>query len=278
MSAHRFVPVLIVLLFATVASAQDRKRKIEWRDWESAGTVAGYRNGALLMTLEGKPWVGAVPLAARVTITGPAERDVLRPGVIVRLSAEFDRKTGAATEPVSELEIVTPRPGDRTGVFPDEVIDPTEKRKGPPPATAKLRIFDAISGVKENTLFFKRYRVELAPELTINVDVTDPSLLSAGDEIKRVRGKRINGVEGRLVVEQLEAVLAKPLAMPKKRTPPSATAKNRAAKNDIFNVAGDEAAGKKDADAEPDEKKDADATEDNGKKKRGKKAAKRDAG
>ena len=280
-----FAPVLIVLLFATAASAQGRKRGIEWRDWESAGTVAGVGKGTLLMTLEGNPWVGAVPAAARVTITGAAERDVLRPGVIVRLTAEFDRKTGAATEPVSELEIITPRPGDRTGVFPDEVVDPTENRKGPPPATARLRIFDAISGVKENTLFFKRYRVELAPEATISVNATDPSLLSPGDEIKRVRGKRIAGVDGRLVVEQLEAVLAKPLSMPKKRAPQqTANAKSRssktdAGKTDIFNVAGDEAADKKATDAEPEEKKDekkeAGASDEKSKKNRGKKAAKK---
>jgi hypothetical protein len=287
MFACRFSVVLVVLLLASSASAQGRKRGIEWRDWESSGTVEGVGNGTLLMTLEGNRWVGAVPAAARVAITGAAERDVLRPGVIVRFSAEFDRKTGAATEPVSELEIVTPRQGDRTGVFPDEVVDPTEKRKGPPPATAKLRIFDAISGVKENTIFFKRYRVELAAEVTISVNATDPSLLSPGDEIKRVRGKRIAGVDGRLVVEQLEAVLAKPLSMPKKRAPQTANAKGRAsktdaAKTDIFNVAGDEAAGKN-SDAEPEEK-DAEKKEDKkeagsggekSKKSRGKSTAKR---
>jgi hypothetical protein len=162
----------------------------------------------------------------------------------VRLSAEFDRKTFAATEPVTELEIVSPRPRDRAGVYPDEVIDPTERKKGPPPATARLRIFDAITGVKENTLFFKKYRVEVAPDATITVDLADPSLLSQGDTIKKVKGRRIKGTQGRLVIEELEAEMAQPLAA-KTRAPSRGAKREPAPKGDVFGIAGDSVNGKK---------------------------------
>jgi hypothetical protein len=199
------------------------------------------------MSLEGQRWIGAVMPASKVKIAGFANRNVLRPGVVVRLSAEFDRKTLAAVEPVAELEIVSPRPGDRAGIFPDEVIDPTEQKKGPPPTTAKLRIFDAITGVKENSLFFRKYRVEVSPDATITVDLMDPSLLSQGDAIKKVKGRRIKGTQGRLVIEELEAELAQPLAA--KTRPQSRGAKREAretgGKNDVFGMAGEEASGKK---------------------------------
>jgi hypothetical protein len=245
MSARRLALFVVALisLVAGHASAQNRKAKLQWERFNGEGTVAAYQNGALLMTLEGQQWIGAVMPAAKVKITGFANSNVLRPGVVVRLSAEFDRKTFAALEPVTELEIVSPRPGERAGVFPDEVIDPTERKKGPPPPTAKLRIFDTITGVKENTLFFKKYRVEVSPDATITVDVMDPSLLSQGDAIKKVKGRRIKGTQGRLVIEELEAELAKPLAA-KTRSPSRAEQRETGAKGDVFGMAGEEASGK----------------------------------
>jgi hypothetical protein len=171
----------------------------------------------------------------------------------VEFRAEFDTKTGAAIEPVSEVTLVTPRPGERRGVFPDEVIDPTERKGGPPPATAKLRVYDAISGVKQNTLVFKKYRAELAPEAKIAVHVVNPSVLSEGDTVKKVKGKRIKGVQGRLIIDEIEVVLAKPLgADSKTRSARSSGSRKQARKDpsekndqsDLFNIAGEEAVGK----------------------------------
>jgi hypothetical protein len=246
MSARRLALIVIALvsLVAGQASAQQRKPKLQWERFDGEGTVAAYQNGALLMTLEGQRWIGAVMPVSKVKVSGFANRNVLRPGVVVRLSAEFDRKTLAALEPVAELEIVSPRPGERAGVFPDEVIDPTERKKGPPPPTAKLRIFDAITGVKEDTLFFKKYRVEVSPDATITVDLADPSLLSQGDAIKKVKGRRIKGTQGRLMIEELEAELAQPLAA-KTKSPSRAAKREAGPKDDVFGMAGEEASGKK---------------------------------
>jgi hypothetical protein len=244
MCARRLVLLIVAItLVAGHASAQNRKAKLQWERFNGEGTVAAYQNGALLMTLEGQQWIGAVLPAAKVKVSGFANSNVLRPGVVVRLSAEFDRKTFAALEPVTELEIVSPRPGERAGVFPDEVIDPTERKKGPPPPTANLRIFDSITGVKENTLFFKKYRVEVSPDATITVDLTDPSLLSQGDAIKKVKGRRIKGTQGRLVIEELEAELAKPLAA-KTRSSSRAEQREAGSKGDVFGMAGEAASGK----------------------------------
>ena len=245
MSACRLAPLVMALvsLLDGHALAQNRKPKLQWERFDGEGTVSAYQNGALLMTLEGQRWIGAVLPASKVKISGFANRNVLRPGVIVRLSAEFDRKTSAATEPVTELEIVSPRPGDRAGIFADEVIDPTERKKGPPPATARLRIFDAVTGVKENTLFFKKYSVEVSPDATITVDLMDPSLLSSGDAIKKVKGRRLKGTQGRLVIEELEAELTQPLAA-KTRAPSRGAKRETAPKGDVFGIAGEEASGK----------------------------------
>jgi hypothetical protein len=221
MSARRVALVVIafVSLVAGHASAQQRKAKLQWERFNGEGTVAAYQNGTLLMTVEGQRWIGAVMPASKVKISGFANRNLLRPGV-------------------------SPRPGERAGVFPDEVIDPTERKKGPPPPTARLRIFDAITGVKENALFFKKYRVEVSPDATITVDLADPSLLSQGDAIKKVKGRRIKGTQGRLMIEELEAELAQPLAA-KAKAPSRAAKRETSPKDDVFGMAGEEATGKK---------------------------------
>ncbi len=253
MPAHTLKLALLLLLIAAPLSAQNRKPRVEWERWEAEGTVAGYRGGALLMRLKGEPWIGALSPASKVSITGTADRDLLRPGVIVEFKAEFDTKTGAATEPVSELTIVTPRAGERRGAFPDEVIDRTERKEEPPPI-ARLRVYDGISGIKQNFLVFKKYRVELAPEAKIAVAVSNPSVLSAGDTVKKVKGKRIKGVQGRLVIDEIEVELAKPLGAEKRARSARSNSVSRKQEpkepgeqpggRDLFDIAGQEAAGK----------------------------------
>ncbi len=250
------VAALGIIAAASPAVAQKKEKpKIEWEDWQGEGTVVGVRGSALGMLLRGEQWVGMVAPIAKVSVTGTANKDVLRPGMVVRLNAEFDRKSNTTVEPVKELEIASPRPGERTGIISD---DETGGKKGLPPPTLKLQIFDVINAVKDNTLTFKRYKVELAPDVAIKVDVTDASVLSQGDEVTKVKGKRIKGTKGQLVIGELEAKLMKPLSAPKRRMPQSTAASRTPAKSappgDLFNVAGDEATGKKAESKDDDEK------------------------
>jgi hypothetical protein len=276
MPAFRLCVVLAVAIGACIAAesafAQKKEKpKIEWEDWEGQGTVVGIRGNALGMMLRGEQWVGVVAPLAKVSVTGMADKDVLRPGMVVRLNAEFDRKSNATIEPVKELEIVTPRPGDRTGIINEDEIG--GKSKGLPPPTLKLQIFDAISNVKDNTLTFKRYKVELAPDVSIKVDVSSAAVLSQGDEVTKVKGKRIKGTKGQLMIGELEAKLMKPLSAPKRRVPQSTASRSAgkgAAQGELFNVAGDEATGKKSA-AKEEEKDEKDGGKKDSEKKDGEK-------
>ena len=90
------------------------------------------------MLLRGEQWVGIVAPIAKVSVTGTANKDVLRPGMVVRLNAEFDRKSNTTVEPVKELEIASPRPGERTGIISDD--ETGGKEEGLPPPTLKLQI------------------------------------------------------------------------------------------------------------------------------------------
>jgi hypothetical protein len=260
--------LVFLLVFAVPAAAQDRKKpEIKQESIELKGLIAGVQNGVVQIVAdrehEGRkwqePWLARVTPASKVDVVGFADREFLRPGMIVRLTAEFDLKSGVALEPVTDLIIATPRLGDQVGIFADEEVTTERGKKGPPPKTAKLRIFDTVTGVKENTLIFKKYRVEVSPEAIIKVDVADPSVLSRGDKVEKVKGWYVKGRPGAMFIEDIDVSLAQPLA-PRKRTPPN-TARTQGGKNDLFNVAGDEATGKK----APDE--DDDKADDQAKKK-----------
>jgi hypothetical protein len=270
MRAEKCALFLLFVLTAP-AVAQDRKKpEIKQEGIELKGLIAGVQGGVLQIVAqrehEGRtwqePWLARVLPGAKIDIAGFAQPDFLRPGIVVRLTAEFDMKSGVALEPVTELSLVTPRLGDQPGIFADDELEATERKKGPPPKTAKLRIFDAITGVKENTLIFKKYRVEVAPDAVIKVDVADPSVLSRGDKVEKVKGWYVKGRPGAMFIEDMDVSLAMPLAARKKPTP--GTAKGQAAKSDLFDVAGDEATGKK---AASDENKDDDDPKQKGGKK-----------
>jgi hypothetical protein len=263
--------LLLVSVIALPAAAQDRKKpEIKQESIELKGLIAGVQNGVVQIVAQREhdgrtwqePWLARVAPATKIDISGFAEREFLRPGMIVRLTAEFDLKSGVALEPVTDLIIATPRLGDQVGIFADEDAVTERGKKGPPPKTAKLRIFDTVTGVKDGTLSFKKYRVEVSPEAIIKVDVADPSVLSRGDKVEKVKGLYIKGRPGAMFIEDIKVTLAQPLA-PRKRTPP-ATARTQGGKNDLFNVAGDEATGKKTPD-EDEEKKDETANKDDDK-------------
>ncbi len=252
--------ILLILAGAVPAAAQNRKREISKEHIELKGLVGGVQAGVLQIVAdreqEGRtwqePWLARPAPGAKIDIAGYADREILRPGLVVRLVAEFDLKTGAATEPVTELAIVTPRFGDQVGIFPDDPAEPTERKKGPPPKTAKLRILDAVTGVKENTLFFKKYHVEVSPDAVIKVDIADPSALSRGDKINTMTGWYVKGRPGAVFIEQMDATLVEPLGQKKKTTAGTATRAgekgekgDKGEKSDIFDIAGEDGGGKK---------------------------------
>jgi hypothetical protein len=276
MRAEKLAVVFLALLVVP-AAAQDRKKpEIKQESVEFKGLIAGVQNGVVQIVAEREhegrrwqePWLARVAPGAKIDISGFADREFLRPGMIVRLTAEFDLKSGVALEPVTDLIIATPRLGDQVGIFADEEETTERGKKSPPPKMAKLRIFDQVTGVKENTLIFKKYRVEVSPEAIIKVDVADPSVLSRGDRVEKVKGWYVKGRPGAMFIEDIDVTLAQPLA-PRKRTPPT-TARAQSGKNDLFNVAGDEATGKKPDDEDgktDDDSKNEDDKKGDGKKK-----------
>src|SRR5262249_14311485 len=75
---------------------------------DGAGRVEGVAAGALKVNVNGMQGVVQPGAKCRVEVTGLADPEFLRPGILVRFSAEIG-KNGKATAPLNTLEIVTPK-------------------------------------------------------------------------------------------------------------------------------------------------------------------------
>ncbi|HEY1601396.1 MAG TPA: hypothetical protein VGG64_17475 [Pirellulales bacterium] len=153
----------------------------------------------------------------RVVCNGTAERDYLKPGVMVRFEGDFDRKMQTKT-PIEELYVVTPSETAQPGIHSDEPGEedqPRAKQKG---AIETLVVVGTIKLFKDNQLQVvadgKSIKVELAEDAEIKVEVDDYTLAVAGDEIT-VRGRTAQPPQGQqaghVYGEEVTITLSEPL-------------------------------------------------------------------
>lgn len=170
-----------------------------------SGTVVGVQPGLLLVdtpTLE--RWALQVPGDTVVRVTGSAVPEVLRPGLYVRFLVRVDERRSRALSKISRLVIITPgnMEGREPGVFPAQPHPNAAQqaeggRAGPeqPEGQAELPgdLYDVRGQIRAirgrwmtifapNTLFEPELRVELAPELSVMVDVSAYGLARPGDK------------------------------------------------------------------------------------------------
>lgn len=93
---------------------------------EASGTIQAVAPGAIRMiTPEGQAWILQIPPNAKVEVLGPAAREIIRPGQLVRFVAEVDRRKGTVEAPVDSLLIFTvnfSKAETQLGVFPEGAV------------------------------------------------------------------------------------------------------------------------------------------------------------
>lgn len=97
---------------------------------EASGTVeAASPQGIRILSPTGQPWDLIPARGCKLTLTGKAMPDVLRPGVLVLFTAEVEKKTGVVAEPVAALIVCSADQHHLPGVFP-EGTRPSEPGEG----------------------------------------------------------------------------------------------------------------------------------------------------
>jgi len=253
MLVRRFAVIIVAAAWLLlIMQSQAVAQKVNWNDVKGEGQVHSRQGQGLAMTLKGgNLWLATFGPGSKVTVNGTASADYLRQGVAVKFNGDFDRKTGVASAPISEITIITIRPGEKAGLIPDEVVSlPGAGRggsvlggAGAASTTVSGSVVGAIASLKENAIQVGKYKGELAPDVKINVALGDPFVASQGDavdvkgkwsEIDYGNNKKVSnnagevpgpgGVKvqkpGIMVVEEMTITLLNPLAAPKKKGPP----------------------------------------------------------
>jgi len=226
LSSHvlRVLVCLSVCLSAVVAVAQ--KREKDGQNVRVEGTVQAVAPGFMkVMSEENQVWVAKIdtnkPGAYRVV--GSATADWLRPGMLVRFRATFDRK-GKVVQPVEQLTVFTPGKDDKPGLVSDQRLGgdinflEDGDKKPEEPQTAMFQVTGQLRGLRNGALSVLAGRVpvqaQLADDAAISVDVADYRLARAGDKVE-LRGRPAG--QGRMYAQWLKVLAAQPLG----QQPPS---------------------------------------------------------
>ncbi|NQU24359.1 MAG: hypothetical protein HQ567_24005 [Candidatus Nealsonbacteria bacterium] len=207
------------------------------------GTVAGVRPGMISVTTPaGEVWGLKVPQRAKIKVTGPAEKEVLRKGHFVRFLVTVNKRYSKSVGEVSQMTIFTPSQelGRRVGVFypgqaeaaamgPNPGMQPAMPPGMPPlpaapkgtkpPPPPKEEMFDVRAQVRDikgkrmtvyvpNKFFKPLLKVELAEDVAIELDLNTYSVVVEGDKLTAL-GVRIapKGVEAIQVAIELSTPL-----------------------------------------------------------------------
>jgi hypothetical protein len=162
----------------------------------------------------------------KTEVTGTADPAALKPGLLVKLNAQFDKK-GRATAPVNELEIVSPQTAmgdkEKSGLNTDK-----GSKKGDKEATTGLgpgTVLGHIKEFKNNELTVESpegtVKAELGANPAIKVNVYDFHFAQAGDKVD-VQGYYLPTKPGEAVARQMKITLSTPLGSdPSKKKSPA---------------------------------------------------------
>ena len=230
----------VALVVVAEAEAQPRGAKPKMARFAAQGAVQAVGPGAIqILTNTNQTWIVFVDPKAKISVTGTAEADFLRPGLFLQFSVELDKR-GKARAPVGELTIFTPSEQAQIGIWPVDSVPengedaqnrfgagaanqrPQSKRsKGT--VAGQYAVHGRITGIRKGayTVFAGRgtVQIELTDEPQIKVDFADYTVAKKGDAITVSRGQRPENMMGRAKATALEIVLSEPLTGPRKKKP-----------------------------------------------------------
>ena len=147
------------------------------------GEVVAIEPGKITWTDKSNvPHIAFVTKETKVQVTGEIEASAIAPGAYVRFTIPVTPKRlqpikGAKVE---ELTLFSPGDGYQLGLLPDNVVDPQAK-------SVSCLVAGQVKQLKKGLLTLvingKQFKVTLADEAKVKVDVSDYSIARKGDNI-----------------------------------------------------------------------------------------------
>ncbi len=225
---HASIIVAIVVgssVISRVAFAQGRANA-EKEQVRASGTVKGFQRGIMhVVTADGDQYYVKLPDQPQyVSFVASAETDWLKPGMMVRFSARYDKK-GKLDAPVRQVTVFTPGKDDQLGVFPDsavgtqELFSSTDEKK-PGAETVSYAIAGRLTSVRGKSMSVAAGRtpvkVELADTAKVSVEIADLSFLREGDKVS-IDGWNYPNQKQQVYATRLTVTAAQPLGESKSK-------------------------------------------------------------
>jgi hypothetical protein len=184
--------------------------------FSGTGTISAVQAGVLVVNANGTVWQLKPAAGSKLEVAGIAGPDYLKPGLVVKFQAAFDSRAADKTKAVAritELEIITPHPGEMPGAAPAGAA--AVKGAAIPGTARSLTVIGRVKSFKNNELTVDAtngvFKTDLDPATAIKVRVSDFSLVRAGDEIEAT-GFIAN--PGFAVANTMRVTMAHPLGNP----------------------------------------------------------------
>ena len=228
---HRFVGavtvVACIVLQSQIADAQVRGKRPMQRVRVAGKVHAVGPRGLQVVADNGTPWMVTPPDKIEgINFTGKASLDWLQRGMFVRFSAPLNQEL-EAQQPISELAVITIRPGLEPGVFPEargiggeeEQGEPQKRKRGAGRKSQEMIVPCVVIGqlysLKDRQITVATARrmmakAELAENLTIDVQMNDFRFARPGDKIE-VSGFVFPERPGQTKAQTISITAAKPL-------------------------------------------------------------------
>ncbi len=155
-----------------------------------SGTIEDIGSHGMVVDAMGAKWNVAPDKQCKIEVTGSGDASLLKPGMLVRFSADVDKKTGKASAPVSEVEVTSPQnvmaaehprgqaAGSHTAL----------KKPVPAAATGPAAVVGTIKSISGNEITVEApggsVKADLSPKVSVKIDSSDPKLAQVGAKVE----------------------------------------------------------------------------------------------
>ncbi len=170
--------------------AQQQLQQPQHQPQMLSGTIEEIGTHGMVVDSMGSKWNVAPDKMCKIEVTGSGDASLLKPGMLVRFSADVDKKTGKASAPVSEVEVTSPQNimaaehsrGQAAGTH-------TALKKSAPAATAgPAAVVGTIKSISGNEITVEGpgglVKADLGPKASVKIDSSDPKLAQVGAKVE----------------------------------------------------------------------------------------------
>ncbi len=158
-----------------------------------SGTIDQIGSHGMVVDAMGQKWNVAPNKNCQIEVTGTGDASLLKPGMLVRFSADVDKKTGKASAPVSEVDVTSPQTA-MAGNYPRNQPGPAglrtvnKKPAAPAAASGPTQIVGTLKSVSGNEITVESpsgpVKADLSPNASVKIESSDPHLAQVGAKIE----------------------------------------------------------------------------------------------